>query len=132
MNQEEKLYETLGELLYAIAKADGVIQPEEKNALQYFLKNHQYKDAIKWSFEFEENKNTPLEEAYQKTINYCHRYGPSSVYLDFIEAMKVIAKAADGIDSKEANLIDSFSKDLTQRFQKDMQSEIDYTRAERD
>ena len=40
MTDKEKLYETLGELLYAIAKADGVIQAEEKEALEKMFKNH--------------------------------------------------------------------------------------------
>ena len=119
-------------LLYAVAKADGVIQPEEEKALHYFLKNHQYKDAVKWSFEFEVNKNTPLEEAYQKALGFSHSYGPSPVYLEFIEAMNVIANAADGLDNKESEMINSFSKDLTKRFERDVTAYTNYHRPDRD
>lgn len=132
MKKEEKLYETLGELLYAVAIADGIIQVEEKNALQYFFRNHNYQDAIKWSFEYEEEKNTSLEESYQKAIAYCHAYGPSPVYPDFIEAMKIIAKAADGIHEKETEIINSFSNDLSERFKRDADAVIYYNRPDRD
>ena len=37
MTDTEKLYETMGELLYVLAKADGVIQEEEVNKLNELL-----------------------------------------------------------------------------------------------
>ena len=37
MTDKEKLYETLGELLYAVALADGIIQKSEKNSLKELL-----------------------------------------------------------------------------------------------
>ena len=56
MKKEEKLYEVLGELLYAVAMADGVIQAEERTAFKALFKNHPYGDKISWSFEYEESK----------------------------------------------------------------------------
>jgi hypothetical protein len=119
MTKEEKLYEVLGELLYAIAKADGVIQNEEKEALTNLLKNHPNSSGILWSFEYEESKETSIDEIYQKVINYCHGYGPSPIYNEFIEAMNVLAEASDGVHVKETEIIESFSKDLLDRFRKD-------------
>ena len=119
MNKEEKLYEVLGELLYAVAKADGVIQKEEKEALKNLFKNHTSENEIMWSFEYEENKASSLDEIYSKVINYCHSYGPSPIYVEFIKSMKIIADAINGIQDEEAKIIESFSKDLLERFQKD-------------
>ncbi|WP_066628865.1 tellurite resistance TerB family protein [Labilibacter marinus] len=119
MQKIEKLYEVMGELLYAVAKADGVIQPEEKDALNKLLQNHASQEDIMWSFEYEESKNTTVEEVYNKVINFCHSYGPAAQYQEFINAMTVIAEAADGLDEKESKIINSFSKDLLARFQQD-------------
>lgn len=120
IKDKEKLYEVLGELLYAVAKADGVVQAEEKDALKLFFKNHPWASGIEWSFEYEESKNSNIETIYKKTINYCHAYGPAPEYEEFIKAMKAIADASGGIDAEESKLIESFSADLLQRFKNDM------------
>ena len=119
MTKEEKLYEVLGELLYAIAKADGVIQSAEKKALTDLLKNHPNSSGIIWSFEYEVSKETSIDEIYKKVINYCHSYGPSPIYNEFIEAMHVLAEASEGLHEKESKIIESFSKDLLDRFRSD-------------
>ncbi|MBI9059991.1 MAG: hypothetical protein JEZ01_19655 [Labilibaculum sp.] len=120
MRKEEKLYEVFGELLYAIAKADGVIQPSEKETLVQLLKNHSLGSEILWSFEFEEAHNSSVEEIYNKVINFCHMYGPAPQYDEFISAMKIVAEASDGITERESKIINSFSKDLMERFQCDI------------
>lgn len=120
MTKQEKLYEVLGELLYTIAKADGIIQPEEQNALNDLLQKHSWASEIQWSFNYEASKNASVEETYNKVINFCHAYGPTPVYEEFIDAMKFVANASDGIDETESNIINSFSKDLIARFQRDL------------
>ncbi|WP_282035531.1 TerB family tellurite resistance protein [Saccharicrinis aurantiacus] len=119
MKNEERLYDVLGELLYAVAKADGVIQSEEKDALKKLFENHPSGTEIIWSFEYEESKETSIDELYNKVINFCHGYGPSPIYVEFIEGMKVIAESSDGVDANESKIINSFSKDLLERFQKE-------------
>ncbi|UKN02790.1 TerB family tellurite resistance protein [Paracrocinitomix mangrovi] len=120
MTDQEKLYETLGELIYAVAMADGVIQKEEREALSQLLNRHSWAAEIKWSFDYEEANKSTVEETYNKVINYCHSYGPSPIYKESIAAMKTIAHASDGIDKNEDNIISSFSTDLIARFQKDI------------
>lgn len=120
MKKEEKLYEIFGELLYALAKADGVIHKEEKETLNQLLKNHALGSEILWSFEFEETHNSSVEEIYNKVINFCHVYGPAPQYDEFITAMKIVAETSNGITTKEHKLINSFSEDLMGRFQRDI------------
>ena len=120
MSKKEELYETLGELLFVIAKSDGVIQEEEQNALTKILEKHSWASEIKWSFQYESSKNSTVEEVYNKVINACHSYGPTPEYEEFIEAMKLVADASDGIDENESKIINSFSADLIARFQKDI------------
>ncbi|MCT4591579.1 MAG: hypothetical protein N4A71_27405 [Carboxylicivirga sp.] len=122
MDRQERLYDVLGELLYAIAKADGVIQKEETDALNKLLSNHAYGEEIKWSFDYESSKDSSVEEIYNKVINFCHGHGPAAEYDEFIKAMKVIAEAANGIEDNESEIINSFSKDLLERFQRDTEN----------
>ena len=120
MTDEEKLYETMGELLYAVAKADGVIQEDEKTTLQRILKDHKWKDEINWSFNYEVSKQNDVEEVYAKVITVCERIGPSPLYKEFIEAMTLVANANNGVDENEAKMMSSFSADLIARFKKDV------------
>lgn len=121
MIEKEKLYETLGELLFVVAKADGIIQEEEKEVLTQMLEKHSWAQEIKWSFDYESHKESAIEEVYNKVINACHSYGPSPEYEEFIKAMNLIAEAVDGVDKKEEEIINSFSKDLIERFQRDIE-----------
>ncbi len=125
MTDQEKLYETLGELLYVIAKADGVIQVEEREAIQELLKGHSWANDIQWSFNYEESKQPSIEELYDKVIIACHRVGPSPIYTEFISSMNSIASASNGVDKNEDGLITSFSSDLIARFSKDIEKLID-------
>ncbi len=120
MTEKEKLYETLGELLYAVAMADGVIQAEEKDALNTFLAGHDWESNVKWSFNYEESKVHNVEETYNKAISFCKSHGPAAEYEEFISAMTIIAAAAEGIVSEEKEIIESFSKDLIAQFQRDL------------
>jgi uncharacterized tellurite resistance protein B-like protein len=120
MTKTERLYEVFGELLYAIAMADGLIQEEEITALEEIVENNPWSTSMQWSFNYEKNKAHDVEAVYKKVINYCHQHGPSPHYIEFISAMEKIAAAADGIDAKETEMIQSFSADLTARFQQDL------------
>jgi len=120
MKANEKLYETLGELLYAVAKADGVIQQEETDKLDSLLASHPWAKEIKWSFNYEVSKNSSVDEIYNKVISFCQGYGPSVVYPEFIDSMKAIAEAANGVDDDEDKVMSDFSKDLIARLQSDL------------
>lgn len=120
MKANEKLYETLGELLYAVAKADGVIQQEETDKLDQLLASHPWAKEIKWSFNYEVSKNSSVEEIYKKVISFCQGYGPSIVYPEFIDSMKAIAESANGVDGDEDKVMSDFSKDLIAKLQNDL------------
>ena len=78
MADKEKLYETLGELLYAVAKADGIIQAEEKTALEKMLRNHPWASQIKWSFNYQSQHSLSIEETYEKVIRLLSSIWPGS------------------------------------------------------
>lgn len=111
----------MGELIYAVAKADGVIQDEEIEVLNFILKSHPWASSIQWSFDYERQKETPVEEIYNKVISNCHSYGPSPEYAEFIDVMNKVAAASEGVDEHEKKIIKSFSRDLTERFKRDIE-----------
>lgn len=119
MYSKEKLYETFGELLYAIALSDGRIQDEEVAELKEMIKFHPLARDIMWSFNYEKSKSTTVEEAYKKAVDIFKHNGPAAEYKDFEEILAKVAAACDGISSEEKRIIDSFRQDLTSTFLKD-------------
>ncbi len=121
MNKLDKLYETFGELLYVLAKADGIIQDEEIEALHKLLGNHPWAKDVEWSFNYEKDHNNDIDMVYKKVIDYCAEYGPTPEYKDFIDVMTHVANASSGIDAEEQKIINSFTNDLTERFKNDIE-----------
>jgi tellurite resistance protein len=119
-SEKEKMYEIMGELIYAIAKADGIVQEEEISKLNEILEGHPWASEIKWSFNYEKNRNASVEEVYKKVIDYCKNNGASAEYSEFLDVMKKIANSSQGIDAEEEQLINSFTEDLIKRFNTDI------------
>jgi len=120
MKDKEKLYETLGELLYAVAIADGVIQPTEIDRLKEIVEHHPWGKEIKWSFDYEDRKQRNFQKVYEKALSYCHSYGPAPEYEEFTELLTLVAEASEGIDRHEELVISNFSKHLIERFKEDL------------
>jgi hypothetical protein len=116
MYSKEKLYETFGELLYAVTLADGKIQDEEINQLKEIIKYHPLSDDILWSFNYEKSKNTTVYEAYAKAIDIFKFNGPAEEYKEFEEILNAVANACNGIGPEEKKLIDAFRSELTNAF----------------
>lgn len=121
MIKKTKLYDAFGELLYAIAIADGEIQDEEKKTLERLLKEHPWSREIKWSFDYENQKKHSVEEAYSKAIDICKENGPDPEYKYLLDVMVNVADAFDGIVPQEKIVIDNFRKDLKDRFMSDLE-----------
>ena len=58
-----ELYDAFGELIYAVAKADGFIQNEEVGKLQELLASHTWGKEIGWSFNYEREKKQDLQSS---------------------------------------------------------------------
>ncbi len=124
MVNKDHFYRTFGELLYVVAMSDGVIQPEETDALDAILKEHPRGEEIQWSFDYEKNHNNgDIESLYKKVVAIFSDAGPNEEYDFMISSLKKLAVASDGIDVQEAKVITNFSKDLLDRFIKDLAKE---------
>lgn len=120
MSAKDRLYDALGEIAYAIAKTDGLIDNDEISKLTDILENHKWASNIKWSFNYEWLRDEDAELIYQKAMTRCKDYGPSEEYIEFIDLMNQIAGASNGVDSNEQKMINSFSVDLIKQFQSDI------------
>lgn len=119
---KERLYDAFGELAYAIAKADGLIDGKEIDKLTEILENHPWASNIKWSFNYEWLHDEPAEEIYKKALTRCLEYGPAPEYQEMIDLMTKIAEASNGIESSEEKIMNSFSADLIKEFQKSIKN----------
>jgi uncharacterized tellurite resistance protein B-like protein len=113
---KERLYDAFGELIYTLAMADGLIQAEEIKALDRILEGHPWASQIKWSFNYEVNKNLDLKDVYKKALGTFTQHGQDKEYAYLIEVLQEVAKASDGIDEDEQKMIENFQQDLRENF----------------
>jgi uncharacterized tellurite resistance protein B-like protein len=116
MAEPEKLYEAFGELLYALAKADGNVQNEERTILKNILKDYPFESDILWSFNYEEKKQHSVKDAYKKAMDIFLSHGPFSEYGKFAEILEKLASASEGISKEEKAIILGFQGDLMKAF----------------
>jgi uncharacterized tellurite resistance protein B-like protein len=119
MAEIDKLYEAFGELVYAVAKADGAIQNEERIALEDVLKDNKWASDIIWSFNYEDKKSKTVKEAYSKAIDIFKHHGPFSEYEKFADVLELVAFAFQGISKEEKEIISNFRNELTTVFKND-------------
>ena len=116
MVSKTRLLDAFGELIYAVAIADGVIQPEEKGTLEKLLKGHPWADEVQWSFDYEVKNNNSLKDSYQKALDTLKEHGPFEDYHNLVEIIEKIADASKGIDKNEKTVITRFSKITSRTF----------------
>ena len=116
MVSKTRLYDAFGELIYSIAVADGIVDPEEVEALHKILAGHPWAKEIEWSFNYELAKGNSLKDTYLKALETLKENGPHPDFAYLIEVLEEVAKAKDGINSKEGRMISIFQKSLRAHF----------------
>lgn len=119
---KRSIYKAMGSLAYAIAVADGAIQPEEKTVIRKMVLNEfELSDIdnawINNMFEELEEKAINVDDAYQYAIDTLES---NRFAFDFDEEMKkkclrFIERTADsfeGVDNNERLIINRLKKDL--------------------
>ncbi len=110
------LHDAFGELIYAVALADGHIQAEETAKLKELLANHPWGKDIQWSFDYETRKGRDVRAAYDKALQVLQDHGPDPEYAFLVEVVNAVAEASDGVDAEEKAVIDGFQQSLYQHF----------------
>lgn len=119
MVNKEEVYQAFGELIYAVAMADGEVQKEEVDKLHEILSKHEWANEIKWSFDYESKQKTSLNDAYNKALDTMVEYGPFEDYPFLFKTMEEVAEAFDGVVVEERALIDKFKNELINKFKED-------------
>lgn len=114
---QTQLYDALGELIYALAKVDGLVDEVEISKLEAVLQNHPWSSEIKWSFDYENRKANSVDEAFAKALQTCKDFGPSPEYSFVIEVLQAVADASEGTSVQESGVIVRFQQELVDYFQ---------------
>lgn len=118
----QNIHIAMGSLAYAIAKADGVIQEEEKVTIKKLAqKEFELSDAdnewISNMFNKLEKDNTSLDDAYNYAIDTldANRYDfdfTDSIKSKCISFMEKVSESFDGISLEELQIIERFKVDI--------------------
>ncbi len=120
MDTVQHLYYALGEAAYAIAKADGTVQAEERRKIHDIVVaetahhelNFDYAEII---FHILNKDNTDSRTSYQWAINEFRKYKTNltpDLAIDFIGIVEKVAAATRPGSSEESLLVDRFRKDM--------------------
>lgn len=120
MNATERIYYAIGMLAYAVAKADGEIQREEKEQLHSIL-NEEFKnghvdtDISEIIFEILRKDRQDLETTYQwalKEIKTCsHQFTPE-IQAHLLKILNKVAKAFPPVTYSEEKVMNRLENDL--------------------
>lgn len=121
MNSVERLYYALGELAYAVAKADGQINFEERNKLHDIVvkgaKCHNYEfNVSEIIFHILQKENIfNVEDSYRsamREIKANSKYLTDDMKAEFAAVLDKVARAFNSITKEERELIERFRKDI--------------------
>ena len=123
MNSVERLYYALGELAYAVAKADGQINFEERNKLHDIVvkgaKCHNYEfNVSEIIFHILQKENIfNVEDSYRsamREIKANSKYLTDDMKAEFVAVLDKVARAFNSITKEEREIIERFRKDIDQ------------------
>jgi uncharacterized tellurite resistance protein B-like protein len=112
---QQDLYIGLGSMAYALAKSDGCLQAEERNALQGVMHGEPYGEIALYVLDLKNQYKATVEEAYQFAFR---RFSQNRRELDqetktrFHRILKHVAAAHNGTSGKEKDLLRRFQRDL--------------------
>jgi len=120
MTPFENLYYAIGELAYAVARADGALQKEERqkfhNIVAAGLRSHNYCFDISGIIFDMMDKDQPSSDlSYEwamKQIRMNSHYLSPALKQTFINVMEKVAKAYPPVTNEEKDLLDQFRKDI--------------------
>jgi len=121
MVSKERLIDAFGELIYALAFADGVVDQKEIQTLHDILENHPWASGIEWSFQYEAEHKSSVAAAYEKALQTFKEYGPAPEYKYLLEILEAVAMASKGKHQKEEKIIQDFQNELVEQFLKDLE-----------
>lgn len=121
MDGVERLYYALGELAYAVAKADGQINYQERNKLHDIVvkeakcHNHNFNVSEIIFHILQKEKIFTVEDSYRSAIRemaLCSNYLTNDMKAEFVAVLDKVARAFDGFTDEEHAIIERFRVDI--------------------
>lgn len=120
MTPTENLHYAIGELAYAVARADGKIQNEERRKFHDIvvmeLENHDYSFSISdIVFQVMDRSSISAQDAYNwamKQIRMNSHYLSPELKGAFISIVEAVANAYHGINQNERQFIEKFRHEI--------------------
>lgn len=120
MEGKANLYYALGELAYAMAKADGKVQLVERQKLHDIIVEGTKSHAINFNvseiiFKVLESEDLNTETVYKWAMDemkHYRQYLTEDLKVDFAAVLEKIARAFGGLEARERVLLEKFREDL--------------------
>lgn len=121
MDGVERLYYALGELAYAVAKADGKVNQEERRKIHDIVikeakcHNHNFSISEIIFHILQKEKIFNVEDSYRsamKEIEICRNYLTDDMKAEFVAVLDKVARAFDSITEEERDIIERFREDI--------------------
>lgn len=119
MDAKQHLYYALGILSYAIAKADGEIQPEERQMIHKIVveesKHHIDFDYAEIIFSILQKDNPGVNKAYEwamHSFNLGKQHFTTEMKEQFVAVIQKMEEAFPPATVEERNLIEKFSRSI--------------------
>lgn len=120
MSPHESLHYAIGEIVYAVAAADGIVQREERKRLEEIvaeeLKRHHYEyDFSHIIFQLLNSQHRKSMESYEWGMNglrlHSHYLSPA-LKAAFVSLVEKVALAFPPVTEEETNLLSRFKRDI--------------------
>lgn len=121
MDGVERLYYALGELAYAVAKADGKVNQEERRKIHDIVvkgaqcNNHNFSVSEIIFHILQKEKIFNVEDAYQsamREIETCRHYLTDDMKAEFVAVLDKVARAFGTVTVGEKDVIERFREDI--------------------
>jgi len=129
MANKEKVFEAFGELLYAVARAEGKVRKDTSEQLEALLEKYTWASDAIWSFKYEKKRKNTFEETYEHAIDTFVAQGPMAEYETFFELLDELSEESHQLlGSRGKKILINFKRRLNRKFleNKDIFSDEDF------
>ena len=129
MANKEKVFEAFGELLYAVARAEGKVRKDTAEQLEALLEKYIWASDAIWSFKYEKKRKNTFEETYEHAIDTFVAQGPMAEYETFFELLDELSEESHQLlGSRGKKILINFKRRLNRKFleNKDIFSDDDF------
>ncbi len=117
MANKEKVFEAFGELLYAVARAEGKVRKDTAEQVEALLEKYTWASDAIWSFKYEKKRKNTFEETYEHAIDTFVSHGPMAEYETFFELLDELSEESHPLlGSRGKKILTNFKRRLNRKF----------------